>query len=107
MLTHYPKWLTIPSFTMIIAAVIGALSEGHWQVAATALATTILLGIVLQSNADLRDDVNVLLERRAEEIAGQRIAEAGGIVVPVVIPPEVAESQARKANESSGLIKTS
>lgn len=87
MLTHYPRWLTIPSFSMIIAACVGALSEGNWQIAANSLATAILLGIVLQSNAYLRDDLDSLLEREADKIVEARRSSGRIPVGPVVIPP--------------------
>jgi hypothetical protein len=42
---------------------------------------------LLQSNAYLRDDINILLHKEADRIADEKIASRLKPVAPVVIPP--------------------
>jgi hypothetical protein len=106
MMTHYPRWITLPSFAAITFALIGWLSTGQYQDAAFALAMAFLMGLVLQTQANYWDqlalvhrDVHGILTREAKRWGlplglGDDDVEMGDgmevhrvVVRPIVVPP--------------------
>jgi hypothetical protein len=106
MMTHYPRWITLPSFAAIAFALIGWLSTGQYQDAAFALAMAFLMGLVLQTQANywdqmalVRGDVHGILRREAKRWGlplgpGDEDGETSDgvevhkvLVRPIVVPP--------------------